>query len=271
MDAPSSPAQRIFTNRNCLVLASLFIIGSALLRLLYLGYHCPLDLAPDEAHYWDWSRHLDWSYYSKGPGVAWLIRLSCKLFGSLSVWLTGNEMLAVRLPAVVCGSMLLVSMYILTIQVSGRHGVALLVVAVALTTPTISAGSSLMTIDSPYACCWGWALVLAYQAVFHRWAWAWWLAGVMVGLGILFKYTMVLWLPSLVCFLLLSSEHRSLLWSRGFWVMCAIASLSGLPILLWNAQHDWVSFHHVSHLAGNNEPEIHWLGPIKFVAVQCGL
>ena len=159
MDAPSGLLDRALSDRHCRHFALVLIFVSAILRLVYLGYHCPLDLAPDEAHYWDWSRHLDWSYYSKGPGVAWLIRLSCDLFGSLSVWLTGNEMLAVRLPAVMCGALLLWSLYVLTMQVSGRHSVALLVVAVALTTPTISAGSSLMTIDSPYTCCWSWALV----------------------------------------------------------------------------------------------------------------
>jgi 4-amino-4-deoxy-L-arabinose transferase-like glycosyltransferase len=271
MDAPRGVLERALSDRNCRLIAALLILGSAVLRLAYLGYHCPLDLAPDEAHYWDWSRHLDWSYYSKGPGVAWLVRLGCDLFGSLSAQLTGNEMLAVRLPAVVCGSLLLASMYILTIQVSGRHRVALLAVAVALTTPAISAGSSLMTIDSPYACCWGWALVVGYHALFQRSAWAWWLAGVLVGLGVLFKYTMVLWLPSLVCFLLLSPEHRKLMWSRGFWIMCAVAALTSLPILVWNAQHDWVTFRHVKVLAGQDQPHIHWLGPLRYLVIQCGL
>ena len=32
-----------------------------------------LDLSPDEAHYWEWSRRLDLSYYSKGPLIAYLI------------------------------------------------------------------------------------------------------------------------------------------------------------------------------------------------------
>ena len=48
----------------------LLIAAAAVGHLAYLGSNCPLDLAPDEAHYWDWSRHLDWSYYSKGPLVA---------------------------------------------------------------------------------------------------------------------------------------------------------------------------------------------------------
>src|SRR3954454_7313224 len=116
------------TARRCRLLAALLILGAAVCHLIYLGSNCPLDLSPDEAHYWDWSRHLDWSYYSKGPLVAYLIRLGCELFGAWSVSLTGNEMLAVRLPAVVCGSLLLVSLYVLTAQVTRREGLALLVV-----------------------------------------------------------------------------------------------------------------------------------------------
>lgn len=43
-------------------------------HFLYINVNCPLDLSGDEAHYWDWSRQLDWSYYSKGPAVAYVIR-----------------------------------------------------------------------------------------------------------------------------------------------------------------------------------------------------
>src|SRR2546422_6940922 len=105
--------------------ACALILGTAAVRVVYLASNCPLDLAPDEAHYWDWSRHLDWSYYSKGPLVAWLIRLSCALFGDWSYALTGNEALAVRLPAVICGALLLVSLYVLTVQIFQREGLAL--------------------------------------------------------------------------------------------------------------------------------------------------
>src|SRR6516162_8030467 len=100
--------------------AAVLILGATVLRVFYLAHNCPLDLAPDEAHYWDWSRHLDWSYYSKGPLVAYLIRLSCTLAGDWSRTVTGTEMLAVRLPAVLCGSLLLTSLYVLTVQVFRR-------------------------------------------------------------------------------------------------------------------------------------------------------
>src|SRR5436189_1083900 len=114
-------------------LAALLIVGAAVLHVVYLATNCPLDLAPDEAHYWDWSQHLDWSYYSKGPLVAYLIRGSCELAGNWSQSLIGSEMIAVRLPAVLCGALLLASLYVLTVQVYGRERLALAVVALALT------------------------------------------------------------------------------------------------------------------------------------------
>src|SRR5947209_2351927 len=112
--------------------AAVLILLAAGLHVAYLTSGAALDLAPDEAHYWDWSRHLDWSYYSKGPLVAYLIRLGCELFGGASVALTGTPMLAVRLPAVLCGSLFLLSLYVLTARVTGREKLAFLVISLAL-------------------------------------------------------------------------------------------------------------------------------------------
>jgi hypothetical protein len=252
------------------ILAALLILVAAGLHIAYLARDCPLDLAPDESHYWDWSRHLDWSYYSKGPLVAYLIRFSVILTGSWSEQLIGSQMLAVRLPAIVCGSLLLISLYVLTSQVFGREGLAAGLVAAALTMPVLAAGSSLMTIDAPYTCCWGWALVLGYQAMFRGSWWAWPLAGIVVGLGILAKYTMVLWIPSIGLFLLTNSEQRLHLCRPGFWIMTAIAAICCLPIFIWNFQHDWVGFRHLRDLAGlsHGPAQIRWLGPISYVGTQ---
>src|SRR5215218_5958491 len=117
--------------------AALLILGWVVLNLAYLAADCPLDLAPDEAHYWHWSRHLDWSYYSKGPLVAWLIRGSCELFGGLSVRLVGSEMLAVRLPAVASQAALLAGLYGLAAGTLRCPRMGLAVVALALTLPPV--------------------------------------------------------------------------------------------------------------------------------------
>lgn len=272
----TSPERRVCLPASrwpCRLLAALLILLAAALHLAYLAYHCPLDLAPDEAHYWEWSRHLDWSYYSKGPLVAYLIRAGTALAGPWSQRLTGTEMPAVRLPAVACGTLLLISLYVLTVQVYRREGLALGVVAAALTLPPIAAGASIMTIDAPYTCCWGWALVLGYQALVRRAPWAWPAAGLVVGLGILAKYTMVVWLGSAGLYLLTAADRRRLLLRPGFWVLTGVAAFCCLPIVVWNAAHGWVTVRHVSGLAGfqHESTGIHWFGPLNYLGVQAAL
>jgi hypothetical protein len=264
-DDKLGPTDQPTTYLNPALTAASLIVASAALRLLYLLWDCPLDLSPDEAHYWDWSRHLDWSYYSKGPVVAYLIRISCGVFGE-TMW-------AVRLPAIVCGSLTLAGVYVLTYQVFRQPYLALCVVAVALTQPILAAGSLLMTIDAPYVCCWTWALVVAHSALRHNDTWAVWiLLGLLVGIGTLAKYTMLVFLPSYGLFLLASASHRYRLVSPRFWAMVLTASICCLPIVIWNAQHEWVTVLHVAHQAGMNKPNhVGWTHVVEFLGGQVAL
>jgi 4-amino-4-deoxy-L-arabinose transferase-like glycosyltransferase len=273
MEVLESPSSRAAGRWRWRALAAFLILAVTAIRLAYLIFPGALDLAPDEAHYWDWSRHLDWSFYSKGPLVALLIRAGSVLAGPWSRELTATEMAAVRLPAVLCGALLLASLYVLTVQVYGRERLAAGVVALGITLPPLAAGASLMTIDAPYTCCWGWALVLGYQAICRRSVWAWPVAGLAVGLGILAKYTMVLWVPSLALFLLTAPDRRRLLFRPGFWIMSGVAAACCLPIVIWNYQHDWVSVRHVHGLAGltADNSSLQWTGPLIFLGGQLGL
>jgi 4-amino-4-deoxy-L-arabinose transferase-like glycosyltransferase len=220
-----------------------FLLCWLLGNLLYLAFACPHDLAPDEAHYWHWSRHLDWSYYSKGPLVAWLIRASCELFGDTAF--------AVRIPAALAGTALLAGLYVLVCDVLNDRRLALGTMLCAASHPGITAGSTLMTIDPPFLACWCGALV----AVNRKW---WLAAGAFTALGILAKYPMLL-LPAIL--LLRGTPHRYF----------AIASLGCIPILIWNANHDWVSFHHVFAQAGvNPDRPAGWLSPLMHVGGQFG-
>src|SRR5438874_9242238 len=98
-------------------LAAALILAAAGLHLAYLASGAALDLAPDEAQYWDWSRHLDWSYYSKGPLVAFIIRASCSVFG--------NTMPGVRYPAIFFGVGTSLLTYLLTRKLFGSERLAL--------------------------------------------------------------------------------------------------------------------------------------------------
>ena len=75
----------LFQRHPALLIPATMLLHALLAPLMGLDMHF------DEAQYWDWSRRLDFGYYSKGPLVPWLIAASEALLGHGS-WQT-------RLPA----------------------------------------------------------------------------------------------------------------------------------------------------------------------------
>jgi hypothetical protein len=242
--------------------AVLFILVWIALNLVYLLFLCPFDLAPDEAHYWQWSQRLDWSYYSKGPLVAWLIRGSCELFGSCPE--------ALRLPAVLSSAALLAGLYMLLVDILRNRRFALMSIVCISTIPAISAGAVIMTIDPPFLACWCWALVSVNRAV-QTSGCRWWLvAGFCTALGVLAKYPMLL-LPAAVMVYTVVSR-RGEFRRPGIWCFLFLTALGVAPILFWNANNDWVSFHHVIEQAGmGEESDVSWLNPLAYLGGQAGL
>jgi hypothetical protein len=217
--------------------------------LSHLSYvrdpNCPIDLSGDEAHYWDWSRQLALSYYSKGPLVAYLIRASCSLFG--------DTMWAVRLPALVLGVGTSLLTYALTLKLFRSDRLALGAVLLNHIVPMFVAGSLLMTIDPPFFFCWALATYLFALVLFdgRPRAWVWPLIGVAIGIGFLAKYAAFLWLPTMLLVLHRDGPRgRRLLRSPGPWLTCGVALLFTIPVIAWNARHDWVSVMHVGKQTG---------------------
>lgn len=71
---------------------------------------------------------------------------------------------------------------------------------------------------------------------------AWLGAGLCIGLAGLSKYLAVFFPLGLFAFLLLSPTHRFWLARPGPWLAAVLAALMLAPVIVWNAQHDWVSF-----------------------------
>lgn len=218
------------------------IAAVSLINVLYLTINCPIDLSGDEAQYWDWSRRLDYSYYSKGPAVAWIIRGSTQLLG--------NTMFAVRLPAVVMYAGITLGVYALANRVFGSERVALLAAGLLQLSPIFLFLSMAMTIDTPLVLCWTWASYFAALAMFDAKRWAWPVAGLLVGIGFLAKYAALLWLLGLLAFLLTSRGARQRAWWPGIVLAVVLAGACTIPVIAWNWQHDWVSLRHVAKQTG---------------------
>jgi undecaprenyl-diphosphatase len=240
---------------RCRAILAVALLAGFLGQLFFLAGNCPIDLSGDEAHYWDWSRQLDLSYYSKGPLVAYIIRASCAVLG--------DTMLGVRLPALVLGVATSIVTYLLTRKLFGSERLALGAVLLGALVPMFHAGSFLMTIDPPFVFAWALATYLLAIAVFDERRWAWPVIGIVIGLGALAKYAALLWLPIAILTVAIDPQARKQLATLWPWIACLIALACMTPVIVWNARHDWVSFAHVAGQLGAANGN-----PLEFVALQ---
>lgn len=216
-------------------------IAIALVRLAFLMLVSPYELVADEAQYWDWSRHLDLSYYTKGPGVAWTIAASTSILG--------NEEWAIRTPAVLSSLVTMLAVAGLTWSISDRSQRAACLAALAYCfVPAYHGTSVLMTIDAPYIAAWILAAWAAWSALDRRSIGRWALFGALVGIGFLYKYTILL-LPIGV---LVATVAQPRWRSRTTVVGLALALLTFVvvasPVIIWNARNDWPT---IAHLLGH--------------------
>ncbi len=227
-----------------------------LFRVFYVVYY-PLDLTPEEAQYWDWSRHLDLSYYSKPPMVAYLNFLTREIFGVSE--------LAVRITPIVLSFLLSLFTYLFVKRVFDERSAI-----VASTLPQITIGfginSLLMTTDAGFIFFWSLSLMVLFFAFEKNLLWPWLLAGFLGGLAFLSKYPAVFLLP---CALLYGFFFkRSLLRDYKPYLSLIPAFLLSLPVLYWNYKHDFVSFKHVSTLASKSASLLNFGSFLEFLAGQ---
>jgi len=263
-DAGAAPGWLSWANWRTTVA---LVLGLLLLRVIYLIWLSPWQLVQDEAHYWDWSRHLALSYYSKGPGVAWTIWLSTELLGHAE-W-------AIRLPTAVFSALSALVLARLAIDASrGDERLGFLAATGFCVAGIYQLEAQVMTIDGPFVTCWILAIWLGWRAFeAHRrgaLSWGLWaLVGAVLGVGFLYKYTIVLLPLSLLLFAFLL-RHR-LPWDRRLTMGALLAAVVFLavssPVVIWNAQHDWPTLRHtLGHLGapGGDKPT-QWAHPRPFV------
>ena len=210
-----------------------------LLRFAYISVS-PFDLSPEEAQYWDWSRHLDWSYYSKPPLVAYLNFLSTSLLG--------NSEFAVRLWAALFGFLSSLLAYAVAKRFFKSERVAFLLGLLPNALPGFNALSFLFTTDTPLFFFWGLSFYLLYEAVRTEKTRCWLSLGVAGGLGFLAKYSQAFFFPLGVAYILLKKPR--LFKTVKPYLAMGVGFLFTLPVLWWNYQHGWVSFKHVLGLSG---------------------
>ncbi|RZM81881.1 ArnT family glycosyltransferase [Leptolyngbya iicbica] len=233
------------------------------LRLIYWLGAFP---NPDEAYYWLWGQHLDWSYFDHPPFHAWVQGIFAAAFG--------RSPFVLRLPNFITTGLLLGLYWVICQRLYGRQGGN----AFWLT--------GLLLLSSPLfflflAMAWHdhWLIWFGTAASYclirflnrdrpHSYAWLY-AAGLLIGLAGLSKYV-ALFLG--VGFLVAIATHprwRSLFTNGHLYGAITLALLVMTPVFWWNSQHDWASFQfYLGRSVQTPSSTINWFGPIGFALLS---
>ncbi len=232
---PAASHQKIWLRLGYFFIA-LFLVT----RLAYLAAG-RIELSEDEAYQWVWSKHVDLSYYSKPPLIAYLQFLGTSLFGD-------NEFGIRFFSPVMAAVLSLAVLRFMAAAVGARAGFWL--VAMLAVTPMLAVGSTLLTIDAPSTFFWVLSMLAGWRAVqtgkLGWWAWT----GLLTGLGMLSKYTAVVQLVSWGVFFAVWRPARQQLRRGGVYLALGITVLAFAPVIWWNYQHDWVTLNHLYDRGG---------------------
>ncbi len=229
------------------------VAAAWLLRLGVLGAVLRWDTAGlhvDEAQYWDWSRDLQWGYYSKPPGIAVVIRVSTALFGDGVVGLRAGAMLLHGVAALLLAGLArdMARSCAGPSDPRAPDRAACWAAAIALTNPVAGLLGLVATTDAPLLVAWTGAAWALWRAVEHdRWR-DWLLLGLVLGLGLLSKYTMaalVVAVPALAW--RVSPSRRAARVGRAWVAMIAVAACVA-PHLAWNAEQGWPTWRHTAEI-----------------------
>lgn len=269
---PPPPA---VTGADRLPLLLALIAAISLYRLLALSL-AGLDLYVDEAQYWTWAKALAWGYFSKPPVIAATIAATTSV--------CGDGVICVKSGALLLYPVTTLLLWAIAHRLFGGR-IAFWTAITFLTLPGVAFSSLIISTDVPLFLFWSlafWAYLKAIDT--DRWHW-WLLAGLAGGLGLLTKYTMVIFAVSVLLHLAVTPELRDRLRSAKLYAAALLATAVFAPNIVWNAQHGWPTLHHTAAISGLEGKSggllasLHWaslgdflagqlaiLGPVLFIA-----
>ncbi len=227
-----------------------------------------LALAPvhfDEAQYWTYGEALAFSYYSKPPLAAWLIRITTELFGQ-------NEF-GLRAIIPVLHAWIGWLLYATGRRLfDARTGFWAALVYTAV--PGVVISPNIMSTDPVMMTGWALALYCLVRAllddVSERDALKWWaLCGAAVGAGMMGKYTGVAFYATGLGYALFSREGALNIRGPVYAVIGTLVVL--FPNLVWNALNSFATIAHVGENASVGENPFLPGDMAEFIGAQFGV
>ncbi len=240
---------------------SAMVAGIAILKLAL-----QLDAAPhygifrDEMYYLACGQHLGWGYVDHPPlmpFIAWLVSHTL-----------GTSLIAIRLlPALAGAALVWLTGTMARMMGGGRMAQALAALPV-LTAPVYMLMQHWFTMNAFEPLLWmgcAWCVLRYIENGNPRW-WLW--IGVLCGVGLEMKYSVVLFAAGLLLGLALT-PHRRVFRSKWFWLGCLAAFLIFLPHLIWLV-HNHFPFLEYEHNVRMTSRDVR-RGPVAFLLDQAAI
>ncbi|HKV37602.1 MAG TPA: glycosyltransferase family 39 protein [Blastocatellia bacterium] len=230
----------------------------ALARVLlyvYAGGH--YGYFRDELYYIACGDHLAWGYVDQPPLVAVIVKLSRLLFG--------DSLHALRLFPALAGAGLIVLTGAITRELGGRRFAQVLAALAVLAAPIYLGIDSIMTMNAFEPLFWmgcAYVIILVIKRQNPK-LWLWF--GVLAGLGLENKYSMLIFGVAVIAGMVLTPARRFGA-SSWFWIAGGVALAIFLPNLIWNVRNHFpfVELMHNIKMSGRDVK----LGPVEFVLQQ---
>ena len=214
-------------SRTALILVAFLILLRAVMAAI-------LPLSADEAYYWLWSKYLAWGYYDHPPGVAFLIHLGTSLFGDTEF--------GVRASGLVLSVLASWFVWRAGADILKDDGHALLAALLFNLTLMMGVEMLALTPDTPSIVTTA-AFLFCLARLQRTGKGFWWLwAGIAGGLGLLSKYSGLFVGAGALAWLIFTPRARTWLATAWPWAGGVLALAVFLPNLLWQSQHQWMTF-----------------------------
>ena len=253
--SPSSTLDLDGGRKGCLAFTATAVIlclsACKLLVYLYAGRH--YGYFADELYYLACSRHLAWGYVDQPPLIALITWVARSLLG--------ESLPAIRFFPALAGAAEVALTALIARELGGKRFAQGFAALATLVAPAILGADNLLTMNAFEPLFW-----MACAFLFIRIAktgnqrlWIWF--GIMSGVGLENKYSILIFGAGIVLGVLLTPQRRSLL-RPWIWIGGAIALLILLPNLLWNIQHHFPFLEVQANIRGSGRDVP--LGPLAF-------
>ena len=182
----------------------------------------------DELYYMACGDHLDWGYVDQPPLVALIAKLARALFG--------DTLAAIRFLPAVAGAATVLLAGLIARELGGKRFAQGLAAMCVLLAPGFFAIDAFLSMNAFEPLFWMGSAYLLIRIIKtgNQKSWIW--IGVLAGLGLENKYSMLIFGAGIVVGLLLTPE-RQVFRQPWIWIGGAIAGIMFLPNLIWNIQH----------------------------------